>query len=101
MIIYLDNNYKCHTQNEGTMREIDVPAFDGKCKEYIEGYRFIPSGETWTDTHGNVFEGQFLGAWRAYTELTEIQTAVDRTQAEADEQIMGLLDTIEYLIIGG
>lgn len=37
---------------------------------------------------------------RGYNELAAIQTAVDRTQAQADEEIGILLDTIEELILG-
>lgn len=89
MKIYLDTDYKCHTQNDGMMREIETPFFDGKCAEYIEGYIY-------DDRNGIA-----VYPWQSYAQLETIQSAVDRTQAEADEQIMGLLDTIEELIIGG
>lgn len=99
MKIYLDSNHKCHTQNNGTMREFDVPFFDGKCKEHVEGYLYVPSGETWTRDDGETFTGKMIAPWRNYSELAAIQNAVDRTQAQADEQISVLLDTIENLIL--
>ena len=49
-MIYIDNDYKCHTSNDGTMREVQTDFFDGKCQIFIEGYRFIPSGETTMET---------------------------------------------------
>ena len=41
MIVYIDAEYKCHTQNDGMMLAVDAPFFDGKCAEYIEGYIFV------------------------------------------------------------
>lgn len=89
MKIYIDNEYKCHVTNDGTMREIETDCFNGRCEEFIEGYKY-------DDRNGIA-----VYPWKPYAGLVAIQTAVDRTQAEADEQIMGLLDTIEELIIGG
>ena len=39
MRIYVDNEYNCHSCNDGTMREFEVSFFDGKCAEFVEGYR--------------------------------------------------------------
>lgn len=89
MKIYLDSDFKCHTESDGTMREIETDCFDGKCKEYIEGFKY--------DDH----DGLSIYPWKPYSELALIQAAVDRTQSAADAQIMDLLDTIEELIIGG
>ena len=101
MTIYIDNDYKCHLSDDSTRRAFDVPFFDGKCTEFIEGYRYVPSGETWTRADGEVFAGEMIAPLRGYNELAAIQTAVDRTQTQADEEIGILLDTIEELIVGG
>ena len=101
MKIYIDNDYKCHSSDDGTRRAFDLPFFDGKCTEYVEGYRYVPSGESWTRADGEVFAGEMIAPLRDYNELAAIQTAVDRTQAQADEEIGILLDTIEELIVGG
>lgn len=60
MKICIDKDCKCHTVNDGTMREIDVPFFDGKCPAYIEGYRYVPQGESWTRADGEVFTGEMI-----------------------------------------
>lgn len=60
MKIYIDKDCKCHTANDGTMREFDVPFFDGKCPAFIEGYRYVPEGETWTRPDGEVFTGEMI-----------------------------------------
>ena len=90
MKIYIDNEFKCHASNDGTMREVETDFFDGRCAEFIEGYKY-------DDSKGYVT----IYPWKPYSQLATIQTAVDRTQADADEQIMELLDVIEELITGG
>lgn len=60
MIIYIDDNYKCHTDNDGSMRGVDVPFFAGKCKDFIEGYRYVPQGEEWTRSDGLAFSGEMI-----------------------------------------
>ena len=99
MAIYIDNDYKCHVSDDGTRRAVETDFFDGRCAEYVEGYRFVPDGETWTRADGKTFTGEMIAPWKDYTQLAKIQAAVDRTQAQADEQISVLLDTIENLIL--
>lgn len=87
MTIYIDNDYKCHLSDDGTRRAFDVPFFDGKCAEFVEGYRFVPSGETWTRKDGQTFKGEMIAPWRNYSQILEIQMAVDRTQAQSQQTI--------------
>ena len=99
MTIYIDNDYKCHLSDDGTRRAFDVPFFDGKCAEFVEGYRYVPDSETWTRKDGQTFKGEMIAPRRDYSGIAAIQSAVDRTQAQADEEIGILLDTIENLIL--
>ena len=64
MKIYIDSDYKCHVLNDGTMREFDVPFFDGKCDIFIEGYRYVPPDETWTREDGEEFRGEMTAPWK-------------------------------------
>lgn len=86
-IIYIDSEFKCHTSNDGTMRVVETDFFDGKCDAFIEGYRFIPSGESWTRSDGAVFHGEMIAPWKDYAELDTAQRAYERqllvTYAEA------------------
>lgn len=84
MKIYLDSKFGCHLSDDGTRRVIETNAFDNKCKEFIEGYRFIPKGETWTREDGETFTGEMISPLRDYSVLNEIQSAVDRIQEELD-----------------
>ena len=69
MKIYIDSDYKCHVLNDGTMREFDVPFFDGKCDIFIEGYRYVPPDETWEREDGEIFRGEMISPWKDYSEL--------------------------------
>lgn len=74
MKIYIDSQCRCHTTNpEGSFREFEVPFFDGKCDAFIEGYRFVPSGESWTREDGEVFHGEMIAPWKDFAELDAAQ----------------------------
>jgi len=60
MTIYIDSQYRCYTTNDGTRTSIETSAFDGKCKTFIEGYRFIPEGVTWQRADGAIFHGEMI-----------------------------------------
>lgn len=74
MTIYLDSYFKCHVTNPtGEYREIEIDFFNGKCDEFIEGYRYIPEGEMWTRPDGKVFIGKMTMPWKPYNELDDAQ----------------------------
>lgn len=82
--IYIDSDFLCHASAGDGLREVETDFFDGKCPEFIEGYRFIPAGESWTREDGEVFAGEMVTPVRDYDALAEIQGAVERMQAELD-----------------
>lgn len=75
MTIYIDSDYKCYTTDDGTRRAFDVPFFDGKCDEWIESFRFVPDGETWTRGDGEVFNGEMTVPWKDLNEAYVAQAA--------------------------
>lgn len=75
MKIYIDADFKCHTVNDGTMRELDVSFFDNTCPEWIESYRFVPKGETWVREDGEVFMGEMVSPWKDLSDAYAAQTA--------------------------
>lgn len=86
-IIYIDTDFKCHLENEGTMTAVETDAFDGKCKAFIEGYRYVPEGETWTRADGTEFPGEMISPWREYALLEEFQRQYEELIArQADMQ---------------
>ena len=77
--IYIDSEFKCHTTNpDGTFREVETNFFDGKCQTFIEGYRYVHSGESWTRSDGVVFTGEMISPWKPYSELDAAQRAYER-----------------------
>ena len=67
--IYIDSEFKCHVSGDGTMTEMQTDAFDGKCDTFIEGYRFVPSGASWTREDGVVFQGEMISPWKDFENL--------------------------------
>ena len=89
MKIYIDTDFKCHLKNNGTMVEINVDYFNGKCDTFIEGYRFIPSGQVWTRKDGVAFEGEMAAPWKSYDELDQAQRKYEQELAEAARILLG------------
>lgn len=93
MVVFIDSEYKCHTTNSGHFREVDTDFFDDKCKEYIEGTRFVPNGETWTRADGTVFAGEMIAPWKPWDELDAAQREYERKLLAEYEQALSEIET--------
>lgn len=89
--IYLDADYKCYIANADGLTAVETEAFDGKCNTYIEGYRFVPSGETWTRSDGVVFQGEMIAPWKDYAELDSAQREYERERLAEYEALINTL----------
>ena len=78
--IYIDSEFKCHVTSGEDLTPIETDAFDGKCNIYIQGYRFIPAGQTWTRADGVVFTGEMIAPWKPWAELDATQREYEREQ---------------------
>lgn len=85
MKIYLDSEYRCHLKNDGAMAEVQTDFFDGKCDEYVEGYRFVPYGQSWMREDGVVFHGEMIVPWKDYSVLEEAQRQYEAELIEEAE----------------
>lgn len=85
MKIYLDESFCCHMTAEDELAAVETTAFDGKCAAYIEGYRYVPNGKTWTREDGTVFHGEMITPWKPWEELDAVQREYEREQAAALE----------------
>ena len=94
MTIYIDSAYKCHTSPADGLTAVETDVFDGKCRQYIEGYRFVPSGAIWTREDGQVFHGDMVAPWRPYEILAELQAIYEEEQAKAVEEIAALVEEV-------
>ena len=77
-MVYIDSEFKCHLTDDGTVRSAQTDFFEGKCARFVEGYRFIPAGESWTRADGTVFQGEMIAPWKDYRELDEAQRAYEK-----------------------
>lgn len=87
MIIYIDSDFKCHVSAAEGRREIETSFFDGKCKEWIESYHFVPAGETWTREDGEKFTGEMMSPWKPLDEAYAAQVAYVTAQLEKIKEI--------------
>lgn len=90
-IVYVDSDFKCHTLNDGTMTAVENNFFSGKCDTFIEGYRYIPSGKSWTNSDGDVFNGPMVAPWKDYFELDAAQRAYEQQKLKEYEALINEL----------
>ena len=105
MTIYLDRDFVCHLEDDGSHRAVETSVFDGKCREFIEGYRYIPEGESWRRDDGQVFAGQMMFPVKPYAMLLEAQVAWEHTQlaivtADRDKCLADMQELIDE-VLGG
>lgn len=87
MTIYIDIDFKCHVTDGGGMTPIETDAFDGKCNRYIEGFRFVPAGETWTRKDGVAFQGQMISPHTDYAILAAYQEQYKESATELQDAL--------------
>lgn len=92
MKIYVDDEFKCHTQAADGLTAVETDFFDGMCSAYIEGYRYVPAGQTWTREDGTVFTGEMVSPWKPLAELDAIQ------RAYIEQQNAELLDAMATMV---
>ena len=99
MTIYIDTDYKCHTAPVDGLTAVETTAFDGKCAAYIEGYRFVPDGASWTRSDGEVFQGEMVAPWKPWDELDAAQREYEREQyQELTAQNAELVDAMAAMV---
>lgn len=98
-MIYIDKDYKCHVSNDGTMTPIDTDVFDGKSAAYIEGFRFVPRGESWTRDDGVVFQGEMISPWQDIRILKAYQNQYELDRVEI-EDMKTALNVMEVTVNG-
>lgn len=90
--IYIDSDYKCHVTDDGTMTPVETDFFDGKCDDFIEGYRFVLGGEFWEREDGEIFCGEMIVPWMDYSELDKAQREYERELLKQYENEIAELD---------
>lgn len=92
MTIYIDNDFKCYTTSADGRTAFEVDFFDGKCDEYIEGYRFVPQGMTWIRSDGEVFHGEMIAPWKDSVLLNAFQAQYESLVEELEDMKAALAE---------
>ena len=92
MTIYIDNDYKCHISAAEGRKAIETDAFDVKCAEWIESFRYVPAGETWTREDGEVFTNM-VSPWKDLGEAYIAQAAYVSAQNAQYEAALTAIET--------
>ena len=101
MTIYIDSDYKCYVSAAEGRRAIEIDAFNGKCAEWIESFRFVPAGETWVREDGAVFTNMVApwkdlsNAYAAQAAYVEQQLSTAQAQAEDMQAALNVLGVTE------
>lgn len=90
MTIYIDSDFRCYTSDTGGLIAVETTAFDGKCRRYIEGYRFVPAGQSWTRSDGVVFFGEMVSPAEDSRILEAAQEAYEEAQKENADALAAL-----------
>ena len=89
MTYYLDSDFRVHTEQDETGSltpwEDEVGFFTGKCKTFVEGYRVVPEGKTWTRGDGMVFHGEMFAPAVGYDTLKAAQAEYENGLAELED----------------
>jgi len=82
--IYIDPDFRCHLTDDGTRTAVETDFFDGKCDAFVEGYRYVPEGHSWTREDGEVFSGTMIAPAREYLILEASQQQYEVMTAELE-----------------
>ena len=94
--IYLNKEFQCSvTEREDTVQSIETDYFDGKCNAWIEGYRFVPAGRTWTRSDGVEICGQMAAPFKDYTYLEMVQSLYDQLAADITDTQLAVAELYE------
>ena len=97
MTIYIDSDCKCSTVSSEGCREFDSEFFDGKCSAFVEGYRYVPPGETWTRADGVTFAGEMISPWKDYSMLAVAQAAYEQAQSDSAAEIADMQGALNVM----
>lgn len=83
--IYIDSDYKCYTDPADGRTAVETEAFNGKCRAFIESYRFVPFGNEWIREDGVVFYGEMVSPWKNDETVQAAQSAYEESLAEMQD----------------
>lgn len=101
MTIYIDTDFRCHVSDTGGLTPVETAAFEGKCRRYIEGHRFVPDGQSWTRPDGVIFAGEMIAPAEDIRILEAAQAAYEEALSKSAEKINDLTSALDFIYTGG
>lgn len=94
--IFLNRDYECSlVEKNDTVQSIETNIFDGKCNAYIEGFRFIPAGQTWTRKDGVTFTGEMIAPFKDYAALEMAQAVFEELTGQITDTQLAIAELYE------
>lgn len=92
MKVYVDKKtFMCFTEPGEDREEYEIPVFDGKCKEFVEGHRYVPKENEWRREDGEVFRGEMLTYGKDSVEVDLAQTEYEKQRLADAENALAIL----------
>ena len=85
--VYLEPiTFECYPEQnfDSTRIPYETDFFDGKCDEFIKGYRVVPKDYSWIRSDCVAFTGEMVAPWKPYSKLAAAQAQYERMMAEAE-----------------
>ena len=93
MQVYIDDKYMCHKTYSPEFRRVESDILDGMCNRAVNGYRYIPAGESWVREDGTVFAGEMIAPAEDIRLLEAAQEAYEEAMA-ANADALAALDVL-------
>lgn len=90
MKIFIDSQFRCNLSPGEGLREIETGFFDDKCTAFVQGYRYIPAGDSWIRSDGVVFTGEMIAPAENIKWLEAAQAAYEEAQAKNADALAAL-----------
>lgn len=85
MIVYIDDDYSCFTENHSGYREVEHSYFDGMCDSLIKCFKYVPAGEEYIDEYGLKHADGVIWNYKP------IDYAVEKAQAAWEHEQLGIV----------
>ena len=100
--IYLNADFECSvSEKEDTVQSVETDFFDGKCKAFIEGYRFVPAGTQWARSDGTVFTGEMIAPFKDHKMLEMVQALYEQLYQDITETQLAVAELYEMEVATG
>lgn len=98
MKIFVDADFRCHVLPLPGCRELETDFFEGRCPAFVEGFRYIPAGESWTREDGKVFHGEMIAPWQDFSWLRGLQEMWEKLQPLVEE-LQKLVESLQQRVV--